>query len=315
MSTTADNNSQTCNLCPRNCRVQREAGEKGYCQTGSGFPIASICLHRGEEPPVSGKTGICNVFFAHCNLSCIFCQNYQISRNDSTVEEFLISLEDIIERIENILNLGARGVGFVSPSHCVPAMRKIIAELKRRGINQTFVFNTSGYDRVDVIKKLEKEINLYLPDLKYQDPLMAEEYSGASDYPEIAGKALLEMFRQKGPELIYYPNGTIRSGIIIRHLVLPGAVKNSIKCLRFIARQLSPDIHLSLMSQYHPTSQVRNHPRLGRTLLREEYDMVLAEMHRLGFHQGWVQNLDSPYNYLPDFGQPEVFENADSKPS
>ena len=310
MSTTDDIKAQVCALCPRDCRVRRGAGEDGYCQTGNGLYIASICLHRGEEPPVSGETGICNVFFAHCNLQCIYCQNYQISRNESPSREFRMNLSDVINSIEDVLNRGARGVGFVSPSHCVPAMREIISELKARDRDQTFVFNTSAYDRVNTIEELEDEISLYLPDLKYQDRRLAEEYSGAADYPSVAREVLKEIFRQKGSDLTFNPDGTIRSGMIIRHLVLPGAVENSQKCLRFIAEELSPDIHISLMAQYHPTPRVRNHPVLGRTLLKEEYDAVLDEMRRLGFHRGWAQELESCHSYLPDFDQSGVFDNG-----
>ena len=299
-----------CSLCPRNCLVRRESGESGYCRTGTDPSIASICLHRGEEPPVSGKTGICNVFFAHCNLQCIYCQNYRISRNESMAEKFRMSLSDALERIETILDRGARGVGFVSPSHCIPVMKDIIAGLKKRGRDETYVFNTSAYDRVKTIVELEGEINLYLPDLKYQDEELAEEYSGATDYPSIAREVLKEIFRQKGSELILNPDGTIRSGMIIRHLVLPGAVENSRRCLRFVARELSPDIHISLMAQYHPPPSVRNHPILGRTLLKEEYDTVLDEMSRLNFHRGWIQELESHHNYLPDFDRPGVFRDG-----
>ncbi len=299
-----------CGLCPRNCRARRESGEYGYCKTGTDLYIASICLHRGEEPPVSGKTGICNVFFAHCNLQCIYCQNYRISRNESMAEEFRMSLSDAIERIETILDRGAHGVGFVSPSHCVPAMKDIISGLKERGRDQTFVFNTAAYDRVKTIAELEEEINLYLPDLKYQDEALAEDYSGVTDYPSIAREVLREIFRQKGSELTFNPDGTIRSGMIIRHLVLPGAVENSKRCLRFIARELSPDIHISLMAQYHPPPRVRNHPVLGRTIIKDEYDTVVDEMQRLGFSNGWVQELESHHSYLPDFDQPGVFDNG-----
>ena len=307
MPTTADSNIQVCTLCPRDCRVRRGAGEEGYCRTGTELYVASICLHRGEEPPVSGETGICNVFFAHCNLQCIYCQNYQISRNESPARELRMNLSDVIEQIEYVLNRGARGVGFVSPSHCVPAMREIISELKARGRDQTFVFNTAAYDRVETIEELEGEISLYLPDLKYQDRTLAEEYSGAADYPSVAGGALKEIFRQKGAELTFNPDGTIQSGMIVRHLVLPGAIENSKQCLRFIAEELSPDVNISLMAQYHPPPRIRNHPVLGRPLRKEEYDQVVDEMHRLGFHRGWIQELESHHSYRPDFEREGVF--------
>ncbi len=302
-----------CSLCPRNCRVNRPAGQPGYCRTGADLSIASICRHRGEEPSVSGENGICNVFFAHCNLQCVYCQNYQISRNDTGHPHPGVNLPEAVSRIEDILDRGAQGVGFVSPSHCIPQMRAIIGELRRRGRKTVFVMNTNCYDRAETIATLEDEIDVYLPDLKYRDPGLAERYSGALDYPFVAERALREMYRQKGSELTFDPDGAIRSGLIIRHLVLPGETRDSIDCLRFIAEELSPEIHLSLMAQYHPTPFVRDHPRLGRTLAREEYEEVKEEMERLGFGNGWVQELESQGEYLPDFACEDVFrENSES---
>lgn len=299
--------ARTCLICPRACPVDRAGGELGYCRTGDDFAVAAICLHRGEEPPVSGTAGICNVFFAHCNLQCLYCQNYQISRNRSGLIPGLQSLKETVTEIETILDRGALAVGFVSPSHQIPRMREIIRELRDRGRNPAMVMNTNCYDRAETIAELEGEIDLYLPDLKYLDPILAREYSGAVDYPEVAGAALREMFRQKGPELVLDEGGTIGSGLIVRHLVLPEAVNNSRACLRFLAEELSPKIHLSVMSQYHPTPAVRDHPHLGRALREEEYEAVLAEMERLRFSRGWVQELGSHRGYLPDFHRPEIF--------
>ncbi len=269
--------------------------------------MASICLHRGEEPPVSGPAGICNVFFARCNLQCLYCQNYQISRNHGPLPSSLDSPEEIVDRIEAILDEGAKAVGFVSPSHRIPQMREIIRELRRRGRDPVTVMNTNCYDLSGTIAGLEGEIDLYLPDLKYRDPVLAREYSGAEDYPEVAAAALMEMYRQMGTKLDLDDDGAARRGLIVRHLVLPGAVDNSKACLRFLAEELSPEIHISLMSQYHPTPAVRNHPDLGRTLLKKEYEAVIEEMERRGFYRGWIQELDSPGSYLPDFSRPEVF--------
>lgn len=299
--------SRGCRTCPRACPVDRAGEERGYCRTGNDFAVAEVCLHRGEEPPVSGPRGICNVFFAHCNLQCLFCQNYQISRNRSVLPPAGQSLGEIVSRIESILDRGAKAVGFVSPSHQIPRMREIIRELRRRGRNPTMVMNSSGYDRVETIAELEGEIDLYLPDLKYRDRDLARDWSGAEDYPEVAAAALREMFRQKGSELTLDRDGSARAGLIVRHLVLPGAMENSRACLRFLAEELSPDVHLSLMAQYHPTPAVRNHPKLGRALRPEEYAEVREEAERLGFHHGWFQELDSHRHYLPDFNRPVVF--------
>ncbi|MCX6350069.1 MAG: radical SAM protein [Candidatus Aureabacteria bacterium] len=297
-----------CSLCPRDCRVDRAAGETGFCRTGAGLSIGTICLHRGEEPVLGGKQGICNVFFAHCNLQCLYCQNYQISRNDRSSPDWDIDLPAACERIEAFLDRGVRAVGFVSPSHCLPQMVSLIAGLRERGRNPVFIMNTNAYDRVKGLRSLAGSIDVYLPDLKYLDPDLAERYSGAKDYPVAVAAAVREMFRQKGERLIVDENGLARSGMIIRHLVLPGQVENSKACLRFIARELSPRLHLSLMAQYHPTPLVAVHPELGRTVNRDEYEEVAAEMERLGFENGWVQELGSGGDYLPDFTQSDVFE-------
>jgi putative pyruvate formate lyase activating enzyme len=301
-------NVQNCSCCPRECRADRTSGTPGWCRSGDEFAISSICAHRGEEPVLSGRHGICNIFFEHCNLQCIYCQNYQISRNTSpTGPERLLG--DVISEIEAVLDTGAQGVGFVSPSHSIPQMLRIIYALRSRGHRQTLVYNTNGYDRAEVIRSLEGTIDVYLPDLKYMDERLGREYSGAPNYPEIATAAIREMYRQKGANIYLDENDeVIQTGMIIRHLVLPGQVENSKAVLRWIAGELSPSVHVSLMSQYYPTPAVRDHPLLGRTLHPEEYDEVVDEFERLGFWRGWVQELGSPHSYRPDFDQSHPFE-------
>lgn len=299
-----------CTLCPRECHADRRTGKLGYCQSGMGYSISTICLHRGEEPILSGKNGICNVFFTRCNMRCRFCQNYQISRNRGPIHEQQLTLEEVVDQIEQILDCGATAVGFVSPSHFIPQMRAIIASLKLRGRKATFIMNTNAYDKVETLASLEGAIDVYLPDLKYMDEGLALEYSDAPNYPQVATRALTEMFRQKAAEIELDENGLIRCGLIIRHLVLPGQVKNSLRCLRFIATELSPNVHISLMAQYHPIPAVSSHPTLGRTLDQEEYEEVLCEMDRLGFNRGFIQSLESPGTYLPDFSQSHPFKNC-----
>jgi putative pyruvate formate lyase activating enzyme len=298
---------RNCVCCPRECRADRTGAKPGYCKTSDNVMVSSVCAHRGEEPVISGKRGICNIFFAHCNLQCIYCQNYQISRNRPQMS-VLTDMGTIIGEIETILERGARGVGFVSPSHFVPQMLDIIQTLKKRGRRQKFLFNSNGYDKVDVISSLEETIDVYLPDLKYMDEALGREYSDAPDYPEIATAAIREMFRQKGANIFLDDDGVIESGMIIRHLVLPGNVENSKAVLRWIADNLSPGVHISLMSQYHPTPAVADHPLLGRTLHPEEYEEVVEEFERLGFYRGWVQELGSPHSYRPDFDEQHPFE-------
>jgi len=297
-----------CTLCPRGCGADRVHGELGYCEVGTELPISSICCHMGEEPVLSGKHGICNIFFAHCNLQCIYCQNHQISSNRRSTSSVTMSLVEAVRQIEEILDNGARGVGFVSPSHCLAQMRMIMQALSERGRHPTYVYNTNSYDLAETISSLEADIDVYLPDMKYMDNGLAHEYSDVTDYVEVAGAAVREMYRQRGAEIKLDDEGHITRGLIIRHLVLPGHVENSVAVLKFIADELSPDVHISLMSQYHPTPAVQKHPILNRRLHPGEYEQVLDEFERLGFHRGWVQDISSPSHYLPDFDKQHPFE-------
>ncbi|MCJ7507313.1 MAG: 4Fe-4S cluster-binding domain-containing protein [candidate division Zixibacteria bacterium] len=298
-----------CTVCPRECHANRTTDNLGFCQSTADFPVASISVHKGEEPPISGKNGICNIFFSHCNMQCIYCQNHQISDNASPLPYKKNDLMGIIQKIDNILERGIHTVGFVSASHFIPQMRIIIDVLKTRKHDVVFVFNTNSYDKKETIQKFDGVMNVYLPDLKYMDDDLAKRYSNTPNYTQIATTAIKEMFRQKGTEIKFGAEGNIQSGLIIRHLVLPGEVENSKKALRFIVKELSTSIHISLMAQYYPTPKVKNHPYLGRTLKPEEYEEVLEEFERLGFHRGWTQKLDSSDHYRPDFSSEHPFKN------
>lgn len=298
-----------CTCCPRDCHANRFGSELGFCMSGAGFSIGSICAHRGEEPVISGDTGICNIFFTRCNMQCVYCQNHQISRRRETVEEELLTLSEIVTRIESILDSGSHAVGFVSPSHFVPQVQVLMGALRARGRRPAFVYNTSSYDKAATIRDLEGKIDVWLPDLKYLDEALGRQYSHTPFYPEVACAAVREMFRQKGSNIWLDEQGRITSGLIIRHLVLPGQVENSKQVLRWIAEELSPSVHVSLMSQYHPTPWVADHPRLGRTLAPAEYDEVRDEFERLGFYRGWVQEMESAANYRPDFTCEHPFES------
>ncbi len=300
---------RSCSVCPRDCHADRFSSQLGYCNAGAGFAVDSIFPHRGEEPVLSGPRGICNLFFSHCNMQCVFCQNYQISRNRFPVAQDGDELVGIVSQIEGILQTGVRIVGFVSPSHFVPQMEVIIRVLRARGHDPVFVFNTNGYDRAETIRRLEGTVQVYLPDLKYLDNELAAAYSDTPDYVEQATAAIREMYRQKGSSIRLDEEGVIESGMIIRHLVLPGEVENSKAVLRFIAEELSSAVHISLMSQYYPTGCVGAHPRLGRMVTKAEYDEVLQEFERLGFYRGWVQELSSPHHYRPDFLRERPFED------
>jgi putative pyruvate formate lyase activating enzyme len=208
-----------------------------------------------------------------------------------------------------ILSTGINAVGFVSPSHVVPQVKAIIKGLNSRGLKPVTVYNTSSYDKAETLRSLAGLIDVYLPDFKYVTSSLALEYSEASDYPEVAIKALKEMYYQKGSVLRVDEKGQAESGMLIRHLVLPGHIEESVKVLEIIAEELSPGVNLSLMSQFHPAFQAGTHHLLNRPLRKDEYEIVVAAMDRMGFRNGWVQDMDSFQNYLPDFRNANPFEH------
>jgi putative pyruvate formate lyase activating enzyme len=301
-------NFTNCTLCPHECGVNRFQGAVGKCRTDSGLNISSICIHRGEEPPISGPKGIVNIFFSGCNLRCSYCQNHEISRMGCGTVYFPDDTEKILDRIESLLTTGIKGIGFVSPSHVVPHVVNIINGLRSRGIQLTTVYNTNSYDKVDTLKSLDGLIDVYLPDYKYITPELSLEYSGAPDYPSTALNAVKEMYFQKGSVLLTDDEGVAEKGILLRHLVLPGHAGESKKVLQTIAEEISTGIHISLMSQYHPTDQVMDHQVIGRSLYRKEYEEVVEEMERLGFRNGYIQDMESFKSYRPDFSNEHPFE-------
>ncbi len=296
----------SCNLCPQNCDANRFENETNFCRIDEKFHIASITIHTGEEPVLSGKKGICNVFFTHCNLQCIYCQNYQIS-NNNTSGTHILSLQKIIEKIIDILDMGITHLGFVSPSHQIVQMIEIINELHRQNYFPTIIYNTNAYDKITTLKLIEPLIDIYLPDFKYSDDRLAEIYSQAPYYNDIATNAIFEMIRQKGNLLTFDKNGLANSGVIIRHLILPNHFENSINLLKTIAENFGTGITISIMAQYFPTEKVKNHPQLGRTLTESEYHQVIQAIDELGFENGFIQDLESAGCYQPDFEKENPF--------
>lgn len=308
-----------CTLCPRNCHANRIEKPSGYCRTGAGIPLASLCIHRGEEPVISGEMGIINLFFAGCNLRCVFCQNYEISfygkPGFETVCHFGTNsgirdwpLEEVVDSIAEKLDAGYHSVGFVSPSHVAPQAVSVIRELHARGYRPVIVWNTNAYEKPETIRMLDSLVDVYLPDFKYITPAVAKELSDAEDYPFFAGEVIKEMYRQRGNRLHLLDDGIVRRGLIIRHLVIPGFIEESKNVLRFIAENISTGVYISLMSQYYPTPLTKGPASLKRTLYEEEYEGVKEEMYRLGFRNGWVQDLESHGHYRPDFRREHPFE-------
>jgi putative pyruvate formate lyase activating enzyme len=271
--------------------------------------IAAICRHTGEEPPISGQRGICNVFFAHCNMQCVYCQNYEISRN-TAVSPKQMSSHDITAEIMRLLPSCENRVGFVSPSHYALHVAEITDMVRAAGVHPVFVYNSNGYDRPETLRKLEGKIDIYLPDFKYSDDALAQQLSGVTDYPKIALAAIREMYRQKGSTLLSDDAGLAESGLIIRHLVLPGMVEQSINALRMIAEEISLSVHVSLMAQYFPPLDMSSSfPSINRTLYAQEYAQVIDAFYELGFRKGWMQSIESEQYYRPHFSNAHPFES------
>ncbi len=217
-------------------------------------------------------------------------------------------MEQVAGEIISILDQGIEAVGFVSPTHFTPHVKAIINNLHEKGYKPVTVYNTNGYDKVNILKSLEGLIDVYLPDFKYMDPLLASAWSDAVDYPYYAKMAISEMYRQKGSTLVLDDKGQAVTGMIIRLLVLPGRTKDARSILEWIAENMSLSVHISLLSQYCPTVSVINDSELGRKLLAAEYEEVLEAMENLGFQHGWIQKTDSPEIYMPDFSRTKPFE-------
>lgn len=273
-----------CTVCPFKCGTDRYSDSSGRCKTGSILKIASHNLHHGEEPPISGSRGSGTIFFSGCSLRCAFCQNYPISQllngNEVTIMEFS-------EYMLSLQSRGAHNINLVSPTHFVPQIVEALWLTVKKGLKIPIVYNSGGYDDIEVLKCLEGIVDIYLPDMKYGDNKSALTYSGARKYVEINRAAVGEMFRQTGG-LITDKNGVALKGLIIRHLVLPGNISNTEKVLEFVAG-LSKAIPVSLMSQYFPAHRARSIPELQKKLRREEYLTASRVLDDLELINGWTQ--------------------------
>lgn len=297
----------SCQKCPRHC--DSTLLERTFCHADSKQPeVAAIYAHHGEEPPISGGKGISNIFFAHCNLQCLYCQNHLISRAQVNpelvkhrgIDEIADATVASLQKTENI-------VGLVSATQYSDIVPELVEALHKRDVHPTIVYNTNGYESIETLQMLAPYIDVYLPDYKYSDPLVAKRYSNAINYPEVAGAALKEMYNQKGSALATDDNDMAFRGIIVRHLVLPGQVQNSIGCLRWIAENISTSLHISLMAQYYPPEGLTLPDQLNRKLRKDEYEAVTTELQNLGFQKGWVQQLESSDSYRPHFSTETSF--------
>ncbi len=302
---TTDPPSQ-CHDCPRRCGADRRAGRSGFCRLGDETPIAWAGLHFGEEPPISGTNGSGTIFFAGCNLRCVYCQNHAISTPLSFRPFREVTPEELASEMLRLQDEGAHNINFVSPSHVVFRMARAVETARRRGLTIPVVYNSNGYDSPETLRTIRGLVDIYLPDIKYMDDSIALRFSRAVGYTDMIGAVLAEMLDQVG-HLETDERGIAVRGLLVRHLVLPGQVENSRKCLRVVAA-LSPRTSVSILSQYSPRHRACSFPPLDRPITDREYDAVLEEALDLGLENAFVQELDSRENYLPDFTRENPFD-------
>ena len=282
-----------CRLCPNACGANRKSGI-GQCHMPAEARICRTALHEWEEPIISGSRGSGTIFFAGCSLSCVFCQNYEISH--ATVGR-VYSQDEIIAAMQALVAAGAHNINFVNPTHYAHVLKDVLTAYKPP---VPVVYNTGGYDRVETLQELDGLVDVYLPDFKYWNAESAARYSGHSDYPTIAMQALEEMCRQVGPAVV--ENGLLQRGMIVRHLVLPGLSDEGVRIMEYLAAQYGDRIYLSVMSQYTPHGDLRNCPELDRRLKPIEYKRVVAALQRMGVQNCFTQDCSSSSEaYIPPF--------------
>lgn len=292
---------EKCTLCPRNCFVNRKLGEKGICGQSSMLKVARAALHFWEEPCISGEKGSGAVFFSGCALHCVFCQNQEIA-NGSVGKE--ISKERLSEIFLELQEKGANNINLVTPGHFVPQIVPAIERARNQGLNLPIVYNTSSYENVDSIRKLEGIVDIYLPDFKYMSSSLSKKYSHAPDYSEVAKKVVAEMVRQTGAASFYEKEGQelMQRGVIVRHLILPGCMEDSKNIIRYLHGAYGDTIYLSIMNQFTPLKNVEKYPELNRKLTEDEYDEVVDFAIDLGVENGFIQEGETAEeSFIPDF--------------
>ena len=286
-----------CKLCPRGCGADRSKS-KGFCGESDALRVARASLHMWEEPPISGKNGSGTVFFSGCNLGCIFCQNHEIAHDHKGKE---ISPEDLAEIFLALQEKGAANINLVTAVHFIPHVTSALDIAKANGLSIPIVYNSSGYESEETLRKLRGYIDVYLPDYKYRSPVLAERFSKAKNYPDIAERALREMVSQTGP-CVFDENGMIKKGVIVRHLVLPGHTDDSMAVLEYLRQTYGDRIYISIMNQYTPVRKYEAYPELSRKLTTYEYGKVVKFAEKIGIRNGFLQSGETAKeSFIPSF--------------
>ena len=289
---------QKCEICPHRCKVNREIGNIGRCRCDNKIKIALASIHKFEEPCISGKYGSGTVFFSNCNLSCIYCQNYEISQLGKGKE---ISIEKLAEIFLSLQDKNVNNINLVTPTMYVYQLIEAIKLAKRSGLKIPIIYNTNGYENVETIRALKGYVDVYLPDLKYYSNNLDKKYSNVNNYFEIATRAIKEMYEQVG-NAIFDINGIIQKGVIIRHLVLPNHLQNSKHILKWIKENMPDDIYVSIMAQYFPTYKAKQEKDINRKLTQKEYKEIENYLYTLELQNGYIQELgEHEEEYVPNW--------------
>ena len=287
---------EKCTLCPHECKVNRIKGEIGRCKSDYRIKISLADLHFYEEPCISGKSGSGTVFFTGCNMNCKFCQNYEISQ---LCKGKIVSSEELADEFIKLQNRGANNINLVTGCIYVPQIIETLKIAKRNGLKIPIVYNSSGYEKVETLKMSEGVVDVYLPDLKYYYDDLAQRLSGINNYFEIASNAIKEMYRQVGKSK-FDENGIIQKGLIIRHLVLPNHLQNTKQVLKWIKKNMNPEVYVSVMAQYFPEYKALETEDINRKINIDEYNEIQEYIEKIGISNGYMQDLeDDEKRYVP----------------
>lgn len=290
---------ENCILCPRNCNANRNDGNIGACMVSGKLKLARAALHYWEEPCISGEAGSGAVFFSGCSLHCVFCQNEEISRGQSGKE---IGKERLVEIFLELQEKGANNINLVTPGQYVPHIIWAVEQARNQGLKLPIVYNTSSYEKVETIMRLQGIVDIYLPDFKYMSSDIAMKYSKAKDYPEIAKAAIAEMVRQQPNPVFDEETGLMKRGIIVRQLLLPNLLEDAKAIVKYLYDTYGDNIYLSLMSQFTPLSNVENYPELNRKVSEKEYEEYVNYAIELGVENGFIQEEDvADESFIPHF--------------